>query len=248
MSELQTIEPKSELARVDNTPSKLIELAIEQNADVDKLERLMDMQIKWEQSQAKKRYFESLSKFQSLVPAIKKRKAGHNYMYAPLSDIVAQIKGPLEQCGLSFRFEQSHNGIMQIKCVITHIDGHSESTTMQADADSSGSKNAIQAIGSAVTYLQRYTLIGALGITTADEDMDGRLGNEIDLVYYNEVVRNNFDEIVGIKEAIANENYDQVRPLWNDIDREDQKTLWVAPTKGGIFTTEERKVIKEGRP
>ena len=49
---------------------------------------------------------------------------------------------------------------------------------MEVQADKSGSKNVIQAVGSAVTYGQRYTLIGALGITTADEDIDGRLPDE----------------------------------------------------------------------
>lgn len=59
-------------------------------------------------------------------------------------------------------------------CIISHVDGHDESTTMSAEADTSGNKNAIQSRGSSVTYLQRYTLIGALGISTADEDVDGQ--------------------------------------------------------------------------
>jgi len=45
---------------------------------------------------------------------------------------------------------------------------------MSAKKDSSGNKNEIQARGSAITYLQRYTLIAALGISTADEDNDGQ--------------------------------------------------------------------------
>lgn len=238
----------SSIQVIDSAPAKLLELAINQNADVDKLERLMDMQIKWETSQAKKRYFEALSNFQSLCPPIKKQKAGHNYMYAPLSDIIAQIKGALKQCGMSFRFEQNHNDGLLVRCVVTHIDGHSESTEMKADADTTGSKNAIQAIGSAVTYLQRYTLIGALGITTADADMDGRLGNEVDWLPYMECIRDNYDEITNIKIAVANEQYELVKSMWGDISRESQSRLWLAPSKGGIFTTNERSVIKTGSP
>jgi hypothetical protein len=37
----------------------------------------------------------------------------------------------------------------------------------------SGSKNAIQAIGSAVTYLQRYTLLSATGLAAKNGDNDG---------------------------------------------------------------------------
>ncbi|NIT58390.1 MAG: hypothetical protein GWN00_19835 [Aliifodinibius sp.] len=157
------------------TPMQLLAIATQGDADVDKLERLMAMQERWEASQAQKAFFEALSDFQSKVPSIKKMKDGHNYKYAPLSDIAEQIRETLRECGISYRFEQKHDERITVTCIITHIDGHSERTTMSGQADQSGSKNGIQAIGSTVTYLQRYTLIGALGITTADEDMDGRL-------------------------------------------------------------------------
>ena len=232
---------------VSNSPSKLMEIALNQNADVEKLEKLMAMQERWDANQARKQYFEALTEFQSNCPVIKKRKAGHNYMYAPLSDIVAQIKEPLKSCGLSFRFEQCHNNAIEISCVVTHVSGHSERATMKSDADATGSKNMIQAAGSAVSYLQRYTLISALGITTADEDMDGRLGNEIDWLLYMECIRDNFDEIAAIKEAVANKNFDSAYTDWRELPNDVQSTLWVATTKGGIFTPTERKVIKEGK-
>jgi hypothetical protein len=53
---------------------------------------------------------------------------------------------------------------------------------MVAAPDTSGSKNAIQAIGSTVQYLMRYTFIGAFGITTADADMDGRLPQKVEVI------------------------------------------------------------------
>ena len=58
-------------------------------------------------------------------------------------------------------------------CVISHRDGYSEETTLTAGNDESGNKNSIQAIGSAATYLQRYTLKLALGLSAAKDD-DGR--------------------------------------------------------------------------
>lgn len=45
---------------------------------------------------------------------------------------------------------------------------------MIAPVDTSGSKNAIQAIGSTVTYLQRYTLLSGCGLAAASTDDDGR--------------------------------------------------------------------------
>ena len=31
---------------------------------------------------------------------------------------------------------------------------------------------------------------------------------------------------------------------WNELDNNTKEALWLAPTKGGIFTTEERQVLK----
>lgn len=179
MSNLTTIERDTTLSTAEQSqPMRLMELAITNNASVENLERLMALQERWEAGEAKKAFYAALSKFQMNCPRIEKRKQGHNYKYAPLGDIVAQIKSTLNECGLSFRFEQSHADGIEVTCVLTHNAGHSERTTMSVQPDTSGSKNSIQAIGSAVTYGQRYTLIGALGITTADEDIDGRLPQE----------------------------------------------------------------------
>ena len=45
-----------------------------------------------------------------------------------------------------------------------------EETSLEADNDESGNKNAIQAVGSAATYLQRYTLKLALGLAASNDD------------------------------------------------------------------------------
>jgi len=154
---------------------KLLEIAIQSNSPVESLERLMDLQDRWEVKQAKKAFFVALSEFQANQGVIYKNKEGHNFSYAPLADIQLAIGGLLKKCGLSYRFEQSHGETISVTCIVTHVDGHSESTSMQGQPDESGSKNAIQSRGSTVSYLQRYTLIGALGILTADKDVDGRI-------------------------------------------------------------------------
>jgi len=241
MSELQTI----------NSPSRLLEIAVEHNADVEKLERLMDMQVKWDAQQAKKSYQIAIGKFQYECPVIVKNKAGHNYFYTPLSDIIAQIKKPMRDAGLSFRFEQNHEQAIEVRCYVTHSDGHSESSSMSACADTSGSKNSVQAIGSTVTYLQRYTLLNVLGIATADADMDGRLPTDLDhaaelqtLIEHVACVRDYYDEVTEVKSLIANDDVGGARDVLKDLPQDAQKLLWRAPSKGGIFTTEERASIK----
>ena len=155
---------------------KLMEMAISSNADVDKLEKLMDLQDRWEQKEAKKAFNQSMSRFQSQCPVIQRTKNGHNFKYAPMCDVIAQVKQLEADCGLSHRFEQdTQNESISITCVVSHVDGHSEKLRLEALADQTGSKNAVQAIGSTISYLQRYSFLGSFGIATADEDMDGRI-------------------------------------------------------------------------
>lgn len=157
------------------TPETLLELAISKGADIDQLEKLMALQERYDAKKAKSSFYQAMTQFQSLVPRIVKNKNGHNYKYAPLSDISEQIQESLSSCGLSYRFEQNHSELIEVTCIVTHVDGHSERTTMNAKPDTAGQIKGVQAIGSSVTYLQRYTLTSSLGITTADDDIDGRL-------------------------------------------------------------------------
>lgn len=97
------------------------------------------------------------------------------YRHESLAGIAKVIDPVLNANGLSYRFRAAQaNGRLTVTCVLSHRDGHSEETTLEAPNDQSGSKNAIQAIGSAATYLQRYTLKLALGLSTTDKDDDGR--------------------------------------------------------------------------
>jgi len=164
------------------TPAQLLALAISKDLDIEKLERLMELQERWEAKQAKSAFFEALTEFQSICPELKKTKkvsyqtskGTTEYWYATLPSIISQIKSSLKQCGLSFRWEQEElDNLIKITCIVTHVNGHSERTYLPGGIDDTGSKNPIQARGSTVTYLQRYTLISALGLSSADTDNDG---------------------------------------------------------------------------
>lgn len=178
-------QPTRHNTPVAPSPSTLLEKAIEKGASMEQLKELMDLQERWEKKEAKKAFLDSLSKFQTLVHVIKKnrtakinsQKGNYSYKYADLGSITNSIKSSLAECGLSYRWEfQETSGNLKVTCFVSHRDGHTETTTMDARADNSGYKNDIQQKGSTNTYLQRYTLIGALGLSTADEDNDGRGG------------------------------------------------------------------------
>lgn len=158
------------------TPMAMLQMAIEQGADLDKLEKLMDMKDRHEASEARKSYVVAMNQFRANCPTIAKTRTGHNIKYAGLAETIEQIKGVLTDCGLShsWRTGQENNGI-SVTCCVTHSMGHQECTMMSAPADDSGKKNKIQAIASTVSYLERYTLYAILGLASAEMDDDGNL-------------------------------------------------------------------------
>ncbi|KKL79995.1 hypothetical protein LCGC14_2009210, partial [marine sediment metagenome] len=179
---MEAAEKTKAVAKIDNAiPANLIELALKQKAPIEQLEKLLALQERWDAQQAKKAYYSSLSKFQAECPPILKTKAGYadRYHYAPLDKIIDVIKDSMFENGLTYRWEQQDkNDKIIVTCIITHVAGHSEKTSLEGAADTSGSKNDIQARGSTVQYLRRYTLESVLGIATSSIDVDGQQPKE----------------------------------------------------------------------
>ena len=99
------------------------------------------------------------------------------------------------------------------------------------------------ACGRAVAFLHR-DLMGT-EIASADEVANAiSQQNDGEFLEFMATVRDNFDWVMYAKEAIANEDWQSLAGIWGDIDHETMATLFRAPTKGGIFTTEERAACK----
>jgi len=164
------------------TPMALLQMAMAQGADLQKLEKLMELQERWEANEARKAFTEALSAFKENPPELTKNKqvgfdtskGRTEYRHATLDQVSLKIGQALSEHGLSHRWDvRQDNGQVTVTCVLTHRQGHSESVTMSGLPDTSGTKNGIQAVGSTVTYLQRYTLLAATGMAVKDQDNDG---------------------------------------------------------------------------
>ena len=183
-------------ARASATPGDLVRYALENGADIEKLEKLMAMQIQWEERESKKAYVAAMAEFKKNPPEIVKTKlvsfTGTSYKHATLGDVAKAVIEALARHGFSHRWdvEQPGDGRIVVKCVITHEMGHSETNTMESLADNSGKKNSIQAVASSITYCQRYTLLAACGLATVDESDDDGVGADRDYTLQNEWVNN----------------------------------------------------------
>lgn len=155
----------------------LTRAASDPQTDVDKLERLGAMYERMEAKRAEADFNAALSAMQSDMPAVNERgKAKVNgevrYTFALWEDINVQIKPVLQRHGFALSFRTEFADGINVTAVLSHKAGHSERTTIKLPADASGSKNAVQAVASSVSYGKRYTAGALLNLTSHGEDDD----------------------------------------------------------------------------
>jgi ERF superfamily len=175
---------------VPPTPADLLRMAVVQNADLDKLTKLMDLQERWEKNQARKAFVAAITAFKNNPPAILKNatasfqtKKGDTvrWDYASLDHICDAVIAGLSDHGIShdWSFEQVASDTIRVTCVLTHDLGHERRTTLQGPPDFSGDKSPIHAIYSTVTHLERYTLLGAVGLAAGDPEQEPMVPQEM---------------------------------------------------------------------
>lgn len=154
-------------------------VAINPDIGIEKLEKMLDMQERILDRNAKQSWASSFARMQKDMPMITENgEIKHNgkliSKYALWEDVNEAIRPVLCQYGfgLSFRIKQDNSHII-VTAILSHEEGHSEETCITLPADGSGSKNGVQSIGSSVSYGKRYTGCAILNISTGGEDNDG---------------------------------------------------------------------------
>lgn len=230
---LPEVVPETAVQISDNSPAGMMMAALSKGMDIEKLEKMLELQERWEANEAKKAYTEAMSLFKANPPRIEKdRKVSYKagagttaYSHASLANVTEKINSGLGEHGLSASWEtlQADKEI-KVTCTITHKQGHSEKTSLTAAPDISGSKNAIQAIGSTISYLERYTILALTGLATADMDDDGK---GADIKYITEAQAKTMTDII-TKKNIDNKKfleYMKVEKIEEIIAKDFQKAM-----------------------
>lgn len=198
MSNTEVIErPVGEVAPAADTakqPMNLMEFiqhaATDRNVDVDKLERLVALYERQKADAARIAYFDAMRALKLELPIIErngrivihekgKEKVDANIIqntpFARWEDIDKAITPMLDKHGfsLTFRTGIAADGKVTVTAIANHRLGHFEETTVTLPHDSSGSKNPVQAVASALSYGKRYAATMLLNIRTKGEDDDG---------------------------------------------------------------------------
>lgn len=166
------------------SPAGLMLHLLREHGNLDQFERMMDMQERWERREAEKAFNDALTAFKAMNIKIPKRKqvdfenrtgGRTQYRHAELVDVTDLLGPALSAHGLSWSWRpRQEGGMITITCVLRHRLGHCEEVSLSSPPDASGGKNAIQAVISTTTYLERHTLKAITGTAESDEDDDGQ--------------------------------------------------------------------------
>lgn len=178
---------------------QMIERAVLNPAvDIDKMERLLAMQERVMDRNAKAAFTAALAEMQPKLPVIDERGAISTdkgvtvqSTFAKWEDINDGIRPLLAAHGfaLNFRVKRT-DAIVAVTGVLSHREGHSDETTIDLSVDSSGNKNGVQAVGSSISYGKRYAAISLLNITSRapqDRDDDGNRAGEPECVSQDQI-------------------------------------------------------------
>ena len=250
-------------AKADAVLTVIERAATDPQVDIEKMERLLAMQERIFSHQAENAFNDAMIKCQQEIPTIETDRDNKqtNSRYATLPKLLGVVKPIYTGHGFSLSFGTDTSpleGYIRVVCDVCHNAGHTKQYFYDLPPDATGikgtvNKTAVHASASALSYGQRYLIKLIFNITVMDEDDDGnaaggdtRSAMEIkqEFLDYMAAVREHWPSIAVIKESIATSNYEYGVEAVAELTDEVKKTLWKAPTKGGIFTTQERAVMK----
>lgn len=165
------------------TPARLLELAVQSDADPDKLRQLMDLQERWEAQQSKRAFFAAMQAVQAEAPRIVRdaENTQTRSMYARLESINKRLTPVYTRHGFSLSFgtaDSPLDGYVRTVCDVMHSGGHERRYHVDLPPDIAGikgqnNKTLVHAAGSTLSYARRYLTLLIFNVALAGEDDDG---------------------------------------------------------------------------
>ncbi len=113
-----------------------------------------------------------LVKVMAEVKDVTKNSEGFGYKYASLDEVLKVVRPIAAQHSISiFQSQKIEDGIVKVETMLLHSSGEYLISEVEAPYTELKGMNAYQSLGAAITYLRRYSLSNAFGISS-EEDTD----------------------------------------------------------------------------
>jgi hypothetical protein len=115
-------------------------------------------------------------------------------------------------------------------------------TSAMENAETSSIGRALAACGFAGTeFASADEVANAISQQKIDEQVSEQVAT---LTTHNDAVRREWQTISYMKAAFVEKDALAFAEAWLELDEESKHALWIAPSKGGVFTTEERAYLR----
>lgn len=196
-----TSEPiRSEVVRheepssVDPMVSAIERFMVDPNADIEKLERMLQMKERLEAQAAKRAFTEAMAAAQAeMRPVVRdKRNTQTNSNYATLEAISNAIQPIITRHGFETTYDTEdcpRENHMRIVLYVSHVGGHTRRHQADIPLDVAGiagkvNKTPTHAFGSTMSYGRRYLRLLAFDLATDDDDGNAAGSNSITMEQY----------------------------------------------------------------
>ncbi|WP_137921660.1 ERF family protein [Hydrogenophaga sp. 2FB] len=175
------------------TPALLLQMAVQQGADMDKLKQLMDLQERWEANEARKAFREDFAGFRGeniIIPKTKHvdRGRGGSFDQAEYDQVTGRLSPALSRHGFGFRHDQKFGlkrmmidgvendvGWVWVTCHLEHRKGHTESLELEGPPGDLSVNTPTQNMQTTASYLKRQSLLAITGTATGGEDDESKM-------------------------------------------------------------------------
>lgn len=233
---IENQEPKQEVVVSKGNDIMAMMIQAAEHMDVEKLSRLMDLQERMLDRNAKAEFAADFVRMKPHLPKVirTRENAQTKSRYAPLDDINTAIDPVLEPFGFgtAAKLVGQTEATVTVKAELWHRGGHVEETTITMPLDNKGIQGTVNktlphATSSSITYAKRVAICALLNISTGDDKdgnddssvLDNEKAVEIDLliaeVGADKAKFLKYMMVSGVQDILA-KDYEKAKKLLND--------------------------------
>jgi len=163
------------------TPMDLLQLAIEREGSIDVIERLAKLQLEMADREDRIAFRSAMTKFKNEMPriirsrVISNKEGNEKYKAVALEDVAEPVMKALLRHHITYRYKTDvlqDGKMVKVTCFLA-LEGtayEEQGSTLAAPPDTSGGKDALKAVGSTTSYLEKYTLMASVGLHVFGSD------------------------------------------------------------------------------
>lgn len=222
----------------ESSPAGMMLAAMSRGASLEQVEKMMDLQERWERREAEKAFRDAFAAFRGeniIIPKTKEvdRGRGGSFMQAEYDEVCRRLSPALSKHGLSFRHDQKFgsrkwttDGVESdvpwvfVTCHLEHKAGHAEKLDLEGPPGDLAVNSPAQNMQVTASYLKRQSLLAITGTATGGEDDENRMRKNGSDGQSEELT-----DLITKGRAEAMEGMQALTAWWAKLDAKQQKEL-----------------------